>query len=57
LKEVFFKAATEILDPDEFLSVLRRDIEKFDNYVLTISPFLNKTMVEKSCNPEKLIKP
>ena len=50
LREEFFKAATEILDPDEFLLALRRDIEKLNNYVLIISPFLNKTTVEKFCN-------
>jgi len=50
LREEFFKAATEILDPDEFLLALRRDMEKLNNYVLIISPFLNRTAVEKFCN-------
>jgi len=47
LREEFFKAATQILDADEFFVELRKDLEKLNDYVLIISPFLNRSTVEK----------
>ena len=50
LREEFFKAATQIFDPDEFLVAFRRDLENMNYYALIISPFLNRAAVEKFCN-------
>ena len=50
LREEFFKAVTQIFDPDEFLVVFRKDLENMNYYVLIISPFLNRVAVEKFCN-------
>jgi len=49
LREEFFKAATQIFDPEEFFVSLRRDIENINSYALIISPFLNRNTVEKFC--------
>lgn len=50
LREEFFKATTQIFDPDEFLVAFRRDLENMNYYALIISPFLNRAAVEKFCN-------
>jgi hypothetical protein len=50
LREEFFKATTQILDPDEFILALRKDLENLNDYALIISPFLNIIAVEKFCN-------
>jgi len=50
LREEFFKAATQLLDADEFLVALRKDLENMKDYALVVSPFLNKFAVEKFCN-------
>jgi len=50
LREEFFKAATQLLDADEFLLALRKDLEGMKDYALIVSPFLNKFAVEKFCN-------
>jgi hypothetical protein len=50
LREEFFKAATQILDADEFILALRKDLESLSNYALIVSPFLNRSAVEKFCN-------
>jgi hypothetical protein len=49
LREEFFKAATQILDADEFLVALRKDLEGLGDYALIVSPFLNRLAVEKFC--------
>jgi hypothetical protein len=50
LREEFFKAATQIFDPDEFLVAFRKDLENLNSHALVISPFLNRIAVEKFCN-------
>ena len=50
LREEFFKAATQILDADEFLVALRKDLEGMKGYALVVSPFLNRFAVEKFLN-------
>jgi hypothetical protein len=54
LKEEFFKAATQILDAEQFFVKLREDLKNLNNYCLIISPFLNKITVNKFCNYEEV---
>jgi len=54
LREEFFKAATQILDPDEFLVELRKDMMNMSSHVIVISPFLSKATVEKFCNLDEV---
>jgi hypothetical protein len=50
MREEFFKSATQILDADEFILALRKDLENLNSYALIISPFLNRNAVEKFCS-------
>jgi hypothetical protein len=50
LREEFFKVATQIFDPGEFLIAFSKDLENMNYYALIISPFLNRTAIEKFCN-------
>jgi hypothetical protein len=42
--------AIQILDADEFILALRKDLESLSNYALIVSLFLNRSAVEKFCN-------
>ena len=54
LREEFFKAATQILDPDQFLVELRKDLKNMASHAIVISPFLNRAAVEKFCSLEEV---
>lgn len=56
LKEEFFKAATQLLDADEFLVAFRKDLEGMKNYALVVSPFLNRFAVGKFCSLKEVQK-
>jgi len=47
LREMFFEASTEILDPDEFIVRLREDLRECKDHVVILSPFLNLNAVKK----------
>ena len=50
LREQFFKASTEILDPDQFFVKLREDLVACQSHAVIISPFLRKETVAKFLN-------
>jgi len=47
LREQMFKAATQLLDADNFFSRLREDIKNANAYVAIVSPFLRRGAVKR----------
>jgi len=47
LREQFFRAATKVLDADQFYESLREDLRRAKSFVVVISPFLHMDKVQK----------
>jgi len=54
LREQFFKTASRFLDPEEFQTSFKDDIRESKYYVLLISPFLNRSAVDKFLDSKKV---
>jgi len=47
LRDMFFEASTEILDPDQLIIRLRDDLRECEDHMVILSPFLNMNAVRK----------